>query len=107
GPTPQSIANFQTHPGDNLISVSQTGLPATAQVLTGAKPLLGALGSFLGELNPILDWLSLHQQLISDFISNGAYGLAAKTTSLGGAGLTCSGVPCGHYLRQFGPTGPE
>jgi phospholipid/cholesterol/gamma-HCH transport system substrate-binding protein len=83
-----------------LITASKTGLPAIRDVLVGAKPLLGAIGPFLGELNPILTWLSLHQQLISDFISNGAVGLAAKSVSIGGGGL-------GHYLRQFSPVGPE
>jgi phospholipid/cholesterol/gamma-HCH transport system substrate-binding protein len=90
-----------------LITVSQTGLPATSQVVLGLKPLLGALGPFLEQLNPILTWLSLHQQLTSDFISQGATALAAKTTAYGGGGLTCNGTPCGHYLRQFAPSGPE
>jgi phospholipid/cholesterol/gamma-HCH transport system substrate-binding protein len=83
-----------------LIDASRTGLPATAAVLEGARPLLGQLGPFLEQLNPILSWLSLHQQLVSDFISNGAGGLAARTDSFGGNGV-------GHYLRQFGPSGPE
>jgi hypothetical protein len=65
------------------------------------------VGPFLEQLNPILTWLSLHQQLTSDFISNGATGTAAKSTVYGGGGLTCNGVPCGHYLRQFTPAGPE
>ena len=93
-----------------LITASQTGLPALTDVLNGARPMLGELGPFLEQLNPILYWLSLHQQLISDFISNGATGIAAKTTSfagIGGEGLTCNGTPCGHYLRQFQPQGPE
>jgi len=83
-----------------LITVSKTGLPGIRDVLLGAKPLLGSLGPFLEQLNPILTWLSLHQQLVSDFISNGAAGLAAKTVSVGGGGV-------GHYLRQFSPIGPE
>jgi phospholipid/cholesterol/gamma-HCH transport system substrate-binding protein len=83
-----------------LITVSQTGLPGISETLRGAKPLLNELGPFLGELNPILNWLGLHQQLISDFISNGAAGIAAKTTSFAGNGT-------GHYLRQFSPVGPE
>jgi len=82
-----------------LIRVSRTGLPATAAVISGAQPLLAALAPFLEQLNPIFGWLSLHQQLISDFISNGASALAAKTSSI-------NGQP-GHYLRQFGPVGPE
>ncbi len=83
-----------------LITVSQTGLPGIRDTLYGAKPLLGALGPFIEQLNPILGWLGLHQQLTSDFISNGATGISAKTTSFGGDGT-------GHYLRQFSPVGPE
>jgi virulence factor Mce-like protein len=90
-----------------LIDDATTGLPAYADVIHGATPLLRAVGTLLEQLNSILHWLDLHQRLLSDFISNGGYGIAAKTTAFGGAGLTCSGVPCGHYLRQFGPTGPE
>ncbi len=81
-----------------LITASKTGLPAYRDVLNGATPVLASLGPFLEQLNPILTWLSLHQQLTSDFISNGATGLAATTNSFGGTG---------HYLRQFGPVGPE
>jgi virulence factor Mce-like protein len=83
-----------------LVTVSQTGLPALQHVISGTTPLLGQLGPFLEQLNPILTWLSLHQQLISDFISVGASGLAAKTTSFGGGGV-------GHYLRQYSPVGAE
>jgi virulence factor Mce-like protein len=94
------LRSFFTNLGP-LITAAKTGLPATRDVLNGATPLLASLGPFLEQLNPILNWLSLHQQLISDFISNGAGGLAAKTVS-----ATGSGSP-GHYLRQFGPVGPE
>ncbi len=90
-----------------LITASQTGFPAFHDVLLATKPLLGALGPFLGQLNPILNWLSLHQQLLSDFISVGGVGVAAKTTAYGGTGVTCGGTPCGHYLRQFSPIGPQ
>ncbi len=83
-----------------LITVSQTGLPAVHNILTGLEPTLGSLGTFLEQLNPILGWLSDHQQLISDFISNGASPIAATTTSFSGNGV-------GHYLRQFSPTGAE
>ncbi|HTU94936.1 MAG TPA: MlaD family protein [Solirubrobacteraceae bacterium] len=94
-----SLRSFFVNLGP-LITVSKTGLPAIRDVLNGATPLLASLGPFLEQLNPILTWLSLHQQLISDFISNGAAGLAAKTTSFSGDGT-------GHYLRQFQPTGAE
>ncbi|MHB8658351.1 MAG: MlaD family protein [Solirubrobacteraceae bacterium] len=83
-----------------LITVSKAGLPAISKVLRGAHPLLDALGPWLSQLNPVLYWLSLHQQLLSDFISNGGAGLAAKTVAFAGNGS-------GHYLRQYSPVGPE
>ncbi len=94
-----SLHSFFVHLGP-LITVSQTGLPGIQATLEGATPLLASLGPFLEQLNPILTWLSSHQQLTSDFISNGAAGLAATTTSFAGGGT-------GHYLRQFQPIGPE
>ncbi|MGA9856926.1 MAG: MlaD family protein [Solirubrobacteraceae bacterium] len=94
-----SLKSFFYHLGP-LITVSKTGMPAIRDVLTGATPLLAQLGPFLEQLNPILTWLSLHQQLISDFLSNLPAGIAAKTTSFSGGGT-------GHYLRQFQPIGPE
>lgn len=83
-----------------LITVSRRGLPAIGRVLDHTTPMLGALGPWLEQLNPILTWLSEHQLLLSDFISNGAASLAAKTTAF-------SGGSTGHYLRQYGPIGPE
>ena len=85
-----------------LITASQKGLPATQRVLQGLGPnkLLDAVGPFLGQLNPILTWLSLHQQLISDFITDAGFSFFARTNTFGGSGT-------GHYLRQFGPVGPE
>ncbi|HEY1524422.1 MAG TPA: MlaD family protein [Solirubrobacteraceae bacterium] len=85
-----------------LITASRTGLPATQRVLQGLGPnkLLDSLGPFLGQLNPILSWLSMHQQLISDFITAGGASLFPRTPSFGQSGT-------GHYLRQFGPSGNE
>jgi phospholipid/cholesterol/gamma-HCH transport system substrate-binding protein len=85
-----------------LITASRTGLPATQRVLQGLGPnkLLDSLGPFLGQLNPILGWLSMHQQLLSDFITAGGASLFPRTTTFGNIGT-------GHYLRQFGPSGNE
>ena len=41
-----------------LITAAKTGLPAYRDVINGATPLLGSLGPFLEQLNPILGWLS-------------------------------------------------
>jgi virulence factor Mce-like protein len=85
-----------------LVTASNKGLPATEAVLRGLNPngLLDQLGPFLEQLNPILVWLGGHQQLISDFISDGGASFFARTSTFGGNGV-------GHYLRQFGPSGPE
>jgi virulence factor Mce-like protein len=83
-----------------LVTAAKTGLPATRDVINGLNPLLGQIGPFLEQLNPILGWLSIHQPLLSDFISDGAAPLEATTVAFGGGST-------GHYLRQFGPVGPE
>jgi virulence factor Mce-like protein len=85
-----------------LVTASKTGLPATQRTLIGLGPnaMLDQLGPFLEQLNPILDWIGGHQQLTSDFITNGGGGFFGRTSTFGGDGT-------GHYLRQFGPGGPE
>src|SRR3954469_4944182 len=84
---------------DPVITASKTGMPATREVLEGAQPLLGELGPFLAQINPIFKYFEASQWQVADFLNYGAAALAAKTESPGG------GV--GHYLRQFGPLGAE
>jgi hypothetical protein len=84
---------------DPVITASKTGMPATREVLEGAQPLLGELGPFLQQINPIFKYFEASQWQVADFLNFGAAALAAKTESPGG------GV--GHYLRQFGPLGAE
>jgi phospholipid/cholesterol/gamma-HCH transport system substrate-binding protein len=83
-----------------LIDASRTGLPAISRVLRGATPVLASLGSFLEQLNPVLTWLSLHQQLIADFISNGGAALSSTVPTFSGNGT-------GHALPQFVMFGTE
>ena len=82
------------------ITASRRGLPALRETLDETQPLLGALGPFLSELNPIFEWLEVNQHLVADFLSYGASGLA-DTTPSAPAGET------GHYLRQLGVQGLE
>ncbi len=85
---------------DPLITASVDGLPALRDVLQGARPLLAELQPFLEELNPILEWLEYNQSMTSDFITNGAAALVDTVP-------TRTADERGHYLRQWGPTGPE
>jgi phospholipid/cholesterol/gamma-HCH transport system substrate-binding protein len=83
---------------DPLVRVSERGLPALRQTLRGTTPLLGSLGPFLSQLNPILQYLELNQREVSNFFSAGITGISDTTQSDSGNG---------HYLKQFGPSGPE
>jgi phospholipid/cholesterol/gamma-HCH transport system substrate-binding protein len=85
---------------DPLITASQKSLPATTEIFDGVRPLLGELGPWLSQLNPIVDWIGQHQQTLTDLFANLGVATAAKTPS---------GDPqaTGHYLRQVGPTGVE
>jgi phospholipid/cholesterol/gamma-HCH transport system substrate-binding protein len=83
-----------------LIAASRRGLPALRDVLRGTRPLLAATAPFLGQLNPILDFLGLYQKQVTDFIGNAAQGLAGHVhTATPGA--------TGHMLRQVSPFGQE
>jgi phospholipid/cholesterol/gamma-HCH transport system substrate-binding protein len=84
---------------DPLIVASRRGMPATREVLDGAEPLLAAAGPFLGQLNPMFQFLEASQFQVSDFLTYGAAALADTTESPGGG--------TGHYLRQFGVFGSE
>jgi phospholipid/cholesterol/gamma-HCH transport system substrate-binding protein len=83
---------------DPLTRAARTGLPAFTATVRGLKPLLAELGPFLMQLNPVLDYFGVSQMEITDFLSNGASGVADTTA-------TDTGV--GHYLRQLGPEGVE
>jgi phospholipid/cholesterol/gamma-HCH transport system substrate-binding protein len=82
-----------------LIDASKRGLPALRDILNGLDPTLGQLGPFLEQLNPILQWIEYNQPITSNFFSAGITGLTDTTTAISGG--------TGHYLRQFGPTGPD
>jgi phospholipid/cholesterol/gamma-HCH transport system substrate-binding protein len=86
---------------DPLIDVSRQGLPALRETLRGLRPMLEQLQPFLEELNPILEWLETHQRHTADFFSNGAGALVDTNPG------QQTPEERGHYLGQFGITGPE
>ncbi|MEJ7893756.1 MAG: MlaD family protein [Solirubrobacteraceae bacterium] len=85
---------------DPLLTISRRSLPATTQVLDGLRPLLTEVGPFLGQLNPILNWVGIHINTLSDMFANLGVATAAKVKNP-------TGDANGHYLRQFGPLGTE
>jgi len=83
-----------------VLDASRRSLPAARDVLDGLRPMLGALGPWLEEVNPTLDWIAQHQHTLTDVFANLGAATSARTTS-------SDPRATGHYLRQFGPTGPE
>jgi virulence factor Mce-like protein len=106
GPTLDSVGDFGPHLRrffvnfDPLITVSKRSLPATTEVLRGITPLLAEAGPFLTQLNPILQYIGVHVYTLSDMFANLGVATGAKVADPGPNQL-------GHYLRQFGPVGPE
>src|SRR4051812_27152647 len=89
---------------DPLITVSKQGLPALRDTLKGTGPVLEQLTPFLGELNPILEWIEYNQHMLADFFTAG--GGALDDVAPLSATEKASGA-LGHYLRQMGPAGAE
>jgi virulence factor Mce-like protein len=85
---------------DPLITISNTSQPATREVLAGLKPLLNEVPPFLGQINPIIRYIGIHTYTLSDMFANLGVATAAKVAQPGTDQM-------GHYLRQFGPVGPE
>jgi phospholipid/cholesterol/gamma-HCH transport system substrate-binding protein len=85
---------------DPLIEASKTSLPAQAELFEGLRPVLGELGPWLSELNPVLAWLGEHEHTLSDIFANLGVATQARTGSR-------DPQATGHYLRQFGPQGAE
>ena len=84
---------------DPLIRAGDVGFPALGRVLRGLSPMLGKSAPFLGQLNPLLQYLELQQPQLTDFISNGAGALALKIPTTEGSN--------GHALPQLIVTGDQ
>jgi virulence factor Mce-like protein len=82
-------------------TAARTGLPATAEVLEGVRPVFGEIGPFLGELNPVLRWIEQNQGGVTDFLSAGINALGSTAPAPGTPDTK------GHYLRQVDPGGAE
>ena len=96
GPRPRAVLQGP-RPADRR--VAHGPCRPRARCFDGLEPLLGELAPFLGQVNPILQYLELSQYQVSDFISYGGAALADTTQSSTGG--------IGHYLRQFGVSGSE
>ncbi len=78
-----------------LITASRTGLPALSSVLRGLTPTLAALGPFLQQVNPILQYLEVNQPTVSDFLNLGPSALGLKLPAPPGSASN------GHALPQL------
>ena len=83
-----------------LADATEEGLPASTELLRAVRPVLQEAEPYLGEINPLLDWVGQHNYTLTDMLSNLGVATAAKTSSR-------NPLATGHYLRQIGPTGQE
>jgi virulence factor Mce-like protein len=83
-----------------LAATARSGLPAATEVIDGLRPLLGATGPMLSELNPILEWLEYNQNLTMALF-NAPAGLAYTVPS------DDPGTSVGRVLRSLAPQGME
>ena len=86
---------------DPLIAAGRQGFPALGRVLRGLDPTLASFGPFLEQLNPILEYLELHQPTVSDFLNVGPSALGIKVPAPPGSGTN------GHALPQLIVTGDQ
>jgi phospholipid/cholesterol/gamma-HCH transport system substrate-binding protein len=78
-----------------VIRDSNVDLPAAAEFLRGARPVLGGLHVFLTQLNPIISYLNFDQFRFAHFLAAAAFALHYKAAPQTG------GVP-GYALGQLG-----
>jgi ABC-type transporter Mla subunit MlaD len=57
-----------------LIKASKTGLPSLSRFVAGLRPVLGALGPFLSNVNPVIDFLKAYKTDVTNFLSNPGVG---------------------------------
>ncbi|WP_372788585.1 MlaD family protein [Paraconexibacter sp.] len=83
---------------DPLVEAARVGLPATAQIIDGTRPVLQAALPLLSELNPLVEWLEYNQRL--------TIGLFNASTALSDTAVGPDGRRQ-HYLPSFSPAGIE
>jgi phospholipid/cholesterol/gamma-HCH transport system substrate-binding protein len=63
---------------DELVDVSQRGLPAMRRFLRGLRPVLDRLDPFLANLNPIVRFLAFYREQTADFLVGPGQALSAS-----------------------------
>jgi ABC-type transporter Mla subunit MlaD len=86
---------------DELVDVSERGLPALRSFIGELGPVLDSLDPFLANLNPVVRYLNFHKTNITDFLSS-------PGAALGGSLSKAPGQPAArHALRQLTYLGAE
>ena len=86
---------------DDLLRVSDTGLPAVRKFLDGLAPVLDSLDPFLANLNPVIRYLEFQKKSITDFLVGPAAALAGNYEPVAGDPAVRRG------LRQLSYTSSE
>jgi phospholipid/cholesterol/gamma-HCH transport system substrate-binding protein len=83
-----------------LTGAGRSGLPALGSFLTKGVPFLKALKPFLGQLDPVINYIDVYRRELAAFFANGTASSQAVTgAQLGGGSV--------HYVRVASPVSPE
>ena len=84
-----------------LTTAGKAGLPALGSFLDRSVPFLAALKPFLGNLDPVINYVDDYKGELAGFFANGTASSQAVSTGL------ISGSKIVHYVRLSNPISPE
>jgi phospholipid/cholesterol/gamma-HCH transport system substrate-binding protein len=84
-----------------LTDAGTAGLPALGSFLNRGVPFLAALKPFLGNLDPVINYLNVYRRELAGFFANGTASSQAVSTGV------VSGSKVVHYVRLSVPISPE
>ena len=84
-----------------LTTAGKAGLPALGSFLNDSVPFLAALKPFLGNLDPVINYIDDYRRELAGFFANGTASSQAVASGL------ISGSKIVHYVRLVEPDQPR
>ena len=84
-----------------LTTAGKAGLPALGSFLNRGVPFLAALKPFLGNLDPVINYINVYRRELAGFFANGTASTQAVSSGV------ISGNRIVHYVRLSNPISPE
>ena len=84
-----------------LTTAGKAGLPALGSFLNRGVPFLAALKPFLGNLDPVINYINVYRRELAGFFASGTASTQAVSSGV------ISGNRIVHYVRLSNPISPE